>query len=313
MKKLNKIYIAFTLLVFAMAIGVVQLQPESGYELLSNPVSWLVLLCAFFLLISFIAVFKAMDSMRWMIQQKDGKVEEEEEESDDDDEDFLSSIWKKMQDARPIEEEAEIELDHNYDGIRELDNNLPPWWLWGFYLSILFAVIYLVRYHITGSAPLQAEEYRIEMAEAEKAKAEYLRNAANLVDETNAFVVTDEAKIKEGAKLFNSNCVVCHAADGGGGIGPNLTDEYWLYGGDVKDLFSTIKYGTSKGMTKWKDLLTPSQIQNVASFVLNLQGTTPLDPKEAQGELYIPEMDAPADSLNPVDSANTETDSINLP
>lgn len=304
MKKLNKVFIVFGLLVFAMAYGVVQLNKDSSYDLVGDPTVWLVVISSLFLILSFLAIFKAMETMKWMIQKNDSiqeEIEENEEETD-----FMSSLWQKLNGTRPIEEESEIELDHNYDGIIELDNNLPPWWLWGFYLSMLFAVVYLFRHHISGDAPLQIEEYQIEMAEAEKAKAEYLRTAADLVDETNVIAFTAAAKIKEGGKIYQEKCAACHLNDGGGLVGPNLTDEYWLHGGDIKDIFTSIKYGIpSKGMREWKSELGAADMQKVASFILSLKGTTPLTPKEAEGELYLP-----IDSIAKSDSITLQADSL---
>lgn len=291
MKKLNSIYIVFVLLIIAFSISLGYLTPERGLELVRSPTTWMVVISAFFLILSFVAIFKAMDTMKWLIQKKEGKLEEEEEEEIEDQDSFLSTVWKKLQDSRPIEEEADIELDHNYDGIRELDNNLPPWWLWGFYLSMVFAVVYLVRHHITGSAPLQIEEYQIELAEAEKSKAEYLKNAADLVDENSVVALTGVSILKEGAKIFATSCAVCHGPDGGGTVGPNLTDEYWLHGGSVNDVFSTIKYGVpSKGMVPWKDQMGASDMQKVASFILSIKGTQPSNPKAPQGDLYQQEI-----------------------
>lgn len=302
MKKLNNIFIVFGLLVFAMAIGTINLDREVGYELLSDPVFWLVTISAIFLILSFLAVYKAMETMQWMLKQKNSTeeeiVEEEEKESDD----FLTRLWQKLQDSRPIEEESEIDLDHNYDGIRELDNNLPPWWLYGFYLSMLFAVIYVVRHHVTGDAPLQIEEYKIELAEAEKAKEEYLKNAADLVDETNVVLLTSGPKLVEGGKIYKEKCAVCHLNDGGGLVGPNFTDEYWIYGGDIKDVFTTIKYGTDKGMREWKSEIGAADMQKVASYVLSFQGKTSATPKAPEGELYKPSISAPADTVAIQDS-----------
>lgn len=289
MKKLNSPFIIFVLFLMLGAISIGTIDYERGYQLLSDPVTWLVLVAAFFLLMAFGAVFKAMDTMRWLVMKKEGKLPELVEEEDEAP-GFFETIWQKLQDSRPIEEEAEIDLDHNYDGIRELDNNLPPWWVWGFYITIGFAVVYLFRYHVSGSAPLSAEEYRIEMTQAEIDKEEYLKNAANLVDENSVTALTDESALKDGQALFMTNCAVCHAKDGGGGVGPNLVDQYWIHGGSISDVFSTIKYGVpAKGMIPWKDQLGASDMQKLASYILSIQGNPAENPKEAQGELYEPE------------------------
>ena len=202
--------------------------------------------------------------------------------------------WEKVNSMRPVQEEANIDLGHDYDGIRELDNRLPPWWLYGFYLCILFAVIYLYRFHVAHSAPLSKEEYTISMNEAAAAKEEYLKKAANKVDETNVTYLTDAANLDAGKKIFTTICMACHLADGGGSVGPNLTDQYWIHGGGIKDIFKTIKYGwPEKGMKSWKDDYSPVQIAQLASFVKSLQGTKPAKAKEPQGVIYE-ETAAPA-------------------
>jgi cytochrome c oxidase cbb3-type subunit 3 len=202
--------------------------------------------------------------------------------------------WEKVNSMRPVHEEANIDLGHDYDGIRELDNRLPPWWLYGFYLCILFAVIYLYRFHVAHSAPLSKEEYTISMNEAAAAKEEYLKKAANKVDETNVTYLTDAASLDAGKKIFTTICMACHLSDGGGSVGPNLTDQYWIHGGGIKDIFKTIKYGwPEKGMKSWKDDYSPVQIAQLSSFVKSLQGTKPAKAKEPQGVIYE-ETAAPA-------------------
>lgn len=195
--------------------------------------------------------------------------------------------WDKVNSFRPIKEEAALDLGHDYDGIRELDNRLPPWWLYGFYVSIVFAGIYLYRYHIKESAPLSGEEFAIAMKQAEEQKEAYLKKAANKVDETTVKLLTGESELAAGKNVYTINCVACHGQKGEGGVGPNLTDDYWLAGGSVQDVFKTIKYGRQeKGMRSWKDDLSPMQIAQVTSYIKSLQGTTPANGKEPQGELY---------------------------
>jgi cytochrome c oxidase cbb3-type subunit III len=195
--------------------------------------------------------------------------------------------WDKVNSFRPIKEEASLDLGHDYDGIRELDNRLPPWWLYGFYVSIVFAGIYLYRYHIKESAPLSGEEFSIAMKQAEEQKEAYLKKAANKVDETTVKLLTGESELAAGKNVYTINCVACHGQKGEGGVGPNLTDDYWLAGGSVQDVFKTIKYGRQeKGMRSWKDDLSPMQIAQVTSYIKSFQGTTPANSKEPQGELY---------------------------
>jgi cytochrome c oxidase cbb3-type subunit III len=199
-----------------------------------------------------------------------------------------SWFWDKFNAAIPIEKEKDVLLDHNYDGIQELDNSLPPWWKYGFYLTIIVACIYIYRYHISNTGPSQHDEYVTEMEQGEADKAAYLTQAGNNVDENTVVLLTDAGELAAGKELFIKTCAACHLADGGGVVGPNLTDEYWLHGGSIKDIFKTIKYGwQEKGMKSWKDDYSPKQIQQLASFVKSLKGTKPATPKAPQGELYI--------------------------
>ncbi len=201
------------------------------------------------------------------------------------------SAWFKINkilvDAVEIEDEKDILMDHEYDGIRELDNNLPPWWKWGFYATIVFAIIYLSVYHVFKVGDLQIAEFNRSNAEAEIAIAEF-KKAQNLnVDETTVTLMVDPADIKEGKSLFTKNCVSCHGPDGGGGIGANLSDNHWLYGNDIKNVFSTIKYGANNGMRSWNDDFNGVQIQQIASFILtSIEGTNVPNGKEAEGEIY---------------------------
>jgi cytochrome c oxidase cbb3-type subunit III len=199
----------------------------------------------------------------------------------------IRTWWDKVNSFRPVKEEAALDLGHDYDGIRELDNRLPPWWLYGFYISIVFAGIYLYRYHVKESAPLSGEEFAIAMKQAAAQQEAYLKKAANKVDETTVKILTGESELAAGKNVYTMNCVACHGQKGEGGVGPNLTDDYWLAGGSVQDLFKTIKYGRQeKGMRSWKDDLSPMQIAQVTSFIKSLHGTTPANGKEPQGELY---------------------------
>jgi len=198
--------------------------------------------------------------------------------------------WDNMNKFKPIHEEADIDLGHDYDGIRELDNKLPPWWLYGFYCCILFACIYLYRFHVSHSAPSSKEEYEISVAKADAEKAAYLEKSANNVDENTVKLLTDEASLAAAKVTFQTICGACHLPTGAGSVGPNLTDDYWLHGGSIKDVFKTIKYGwPDKGMKSWKDDFSPIQIAQLASYVKSLHGTNPPNGKAPQGTLYTEE------------------------
>ena len=215
--------------------------------------------------------------------------------------------WDNFNKLKPIQEEASIDLGHDYDGIRELDNRLPPWWLYGFFLCILFAVVYLWQHQVSHSAPNAIEEYQTSVAEAAVAKEAYLAKSKNSVDENTVKLLTDADDLASGKKIFSTVCAACHLADGGGIVGPNLTDDYWIHGGSIQDIFKTLKYGwPEKGMKSWKDDYSPVQLAQIASFVKSLHGTKPATPKEPQGELYKEENTiAPATDSLKKDSAKT--------
>ncbi|MCC6412444.1 MAG: c-type cytochrome [Saprospiraceae bacterium] len=212
------------------------------------------------------------------------------------------SFWTRMrrqywEDAVPREREHEIMSHHAYDGIRELDNRLPPWWVNMFYLTIVFAIAYMVYYHWGGDGPSQIEEYEKDMEQAKKEMAVALAGQANAVDESNVTALTDASALGEGELIFKNSCAACHAPDGGGTVGPNFTDEYWIHGGGIKNIFKTVKYGVpEKGMIAWASQLNPSDMQKVSSYILTLQGTKPAAPKEPQGEIWKEDAAAAQDS-----------------
>lgn len=214
--------------------------------------------------------------------------------------------------AVPIENEATITFDHEYDGIRELDNSLPPWWLWGFYISIVFGVAYLLHYHVFDTGQLSAAELKTEYAKAEEEKAALMKNMAAAgevaVTEETVTVLTDASAIANGKATFDGMCATCHGNVAQGNIGPNLTDDYWIYGGSIKNIFKTVTNGTPNGMQSWKSQLSPKTIQEVGSYIKSLRGSNPAGAKAPQGELYKEEDNtAKTDS-----SASAKADTVAL-
>ena len=215
------------------------------------------------------------------------------------------SWLQRLTAAVPVERQEEIVFDHAFDGIRELDNKLPPWWVGMFYLTIIIGVAYFAYDTVFDMNGSSADQYKKEMAQAEEYKKARLAALGSQIDENNVKLLTDAEAIAAGQSQFVAKCAACHQAEGGGGVGPNLTDEYWLHGGSVQDVFKTIKYGVpSKGMIAWESQLTPPQIQNISSFILSLQGTSPPNPKEQQGELYV----AKKQTTETTDSTETATE-----
>jgi cytochrome c oxidase cbb3-type subunit III len=205
-------------------------------------------------------------------------------------------LSKILTDRVPMENEDSILLDHNYDGIMELDNNLPPWWKWGFYLSIFIGIIYFANYHVFGISNLQEDAYKKELVQAEEKIKEYLASQAMDVDEKSVVILTGKSDLNKGRDLYQQYCSACHGKNGQGIVGPNFTDDYWIYGGSIVDVFKLIKYGGKNGMKSWKDELNPIEMQQVASYIKNLKDTNPPDQKEAQGELYV-EVSLVSDSI----------------
>ena len=201
-----------------------------------------------------------------------------------------SRISQRLNASVPVTEEKNIELDHNFDGIKELDNHLPPWWKWLFYGTIAWSVVYIIAFHFLDTLPLSTEEYNNEVAIAQQEALK--RKAASpqaAIDEDNLQYIHDAAIIEKGKSVFlNNSCGSCHRNDGGGNtIGPNLTDDYWMHGGDVKNIYTTIKNGVvEKGMPAWGKTMSPEDVRNVTFFVMSLHGTDPENAKAPQGDLF---------------------------
>ncbi|MFM6925952.1 MAG: cbb3-type cytochrome c oxidase N-terminal domain-containing protein [Ferruginibacter sp.] len=194
--------------------------------------------------------------------------------------------------AVPVEKEADVMLDHDYDGIRELDNALPPWWKYGFYVTIGVAFIYLLNFHVLGNGLNPTQEYNAEVEKAKIAKEAYEATNKDRIDENNVPMANAEG-IKAGQALFEANCIACHLKDGGGNVGPNLTDDYWIHKGSLNDIYHTIKNGyADKGMQSWANTFTEKEISYLASFVKSLKGTKPATPKAPQGDFWTDEKPA---------------------
>lgn len=200
---------------------------------------------------------------------------------------WWQKVYEKLNDRVPMDKENDILLDHDYDGVHELDNNLPPWWKGVFYIAIAFAPLYIWFNHYSDYGKSSAEAYAIEMEMAEEEVKAYVATQKNAVDESNVAVLAEAEDLDRGRMVFNSKCAVCHGQQGEGGIGPNLTDVYWIHGGSIKDVFKTIKYGVpEKGMIAWKNDLNARSMQEIASYIISLKGTDPPGAKEPQGEEY---------------------------
>ena len=243
-------------------------------------VIFLELLVVFLLVLFIRNIFRAIHPIEKIIVA--GKVQTDS---------WLIKTWHKLDKqfftkAVPLEKEADMLLDHDYDGIKELDNALPPWWKYGFYITILVAVFYILKFEVWHTGMNPTEEYNTEMTIAKTETDAYLASAKENVDE-NSVTDLDAAGNAAGKAIFAKTCVPCHLADGQGLVGPNLTDEYWIHGGSIKDIFKTIKYGfPDKGMQSWQTTYSPVEMQQLSSYIRSLRGTNPPNPKAPQGDLY---------------------------
>ena len=296
--------------IFFIIFGIVEYFIDSGEQpaFIEYPAVLLFLILVLIILIAIEAIVAAIENIMLQKMDEATKARFLAEKNKEVEFKWLNNLYKKLTRSKPIEEEGEIILDHNYDGIKELDNSLPPWWLYGFYATIIFAAIYLVRYHIF-DGPTQLDELETELAEAQTAIEEYKKTAKNLVDINTVEMLTETSDLSAGKAIWDANCVACHMADGGGGIGPNMTDEYWILGGGIKNVFKTISEGgrDGKGMIAWKQQLKPLEMAQVASYVLTLQGTTPANPKAPEGDIWVDENAEPAvESTTETPEENTE-------
>ncbi len=246
-----------------------------------------VVIMAFYTIVRLFTLVTRMQELEYLKQQGvdvSEYLEKKEKTS------WWERFMKRMTKAVPVEREEEVMFDHEYDGIRELDNSLPPWWVALFYVTIIFGVVYLSYYHFLGYGPSSAEEFRMEMEQAKKAVAAYKAQMGAAVDENTATILTDEQELSVGQTIFETNCAACHQPDGSGNIGPNLTDEFWIHGCTIKDVFHIISEGVpEKGMIPWKTQLRPKDIQRVASYILVKLAGTNKEGKAPEGEKCQPQ------------------------
>lgn len=275
---------------FFLIFGLMEYFIDSGDKpaIIEYPITQLFMLLILMILIAIELILSSIENVMFQTLTKEGKEKYLATKSKKYEWTWAKNLMEKLTRSRSVEREEEIILDHNYDGIRELDNVLPPWWVYLFYGTIIFSVVYLVRFHVIGDYT-QKEEYEQEVAAAKIAIEEYKKTAKDLVDASTVEFLSDAADLSAGEKIYTTNCVACHMADGGGGIGPNLTDEYWILGGGIKNVFTTISEGgrDGKGMIAWKQSLKPAEIAQVASYVLTLSEKTPANPKAPEGEIWV--------------------------
>lgn len=183
-------------------------------------------------------------------------------------------------------------MEHDADGIRELDNKLPRWWVWLFYITIIFSVLYMLHYHVFHTGKLMAAEYAEEMKAGEAVKSSAMSRFESNISGLKPS--TDQTVLGTGSQIYTKACAPCHRADGGGLVGPNLTDDYWIHGSNFTDTVSVIWNGVpAKGMVTWKNTLKPDEIYSVASYIYTLRGSKLATPGKA------PENQAPVKPTGP--------------
>jgi len=311
MKKLIPVYVRVPVIFFTVFMALEYFIDSGDHPaFIKYPMVSVFLLVFLFLLIAIEIVIRAIDSVTYHLLTQEQKEQLNQVNSFSfSDSAFFKRLIKALTKSEPIENDKHLLLDHDYDGIKELDNTLPPWWVYLFYGCIIFAVIYLVRFEIMGGDN-QEMELKKEMTQAKIDVANYMKTAPDLMDEKTVTLLTDPSDLVTGKAIFTTNCVACHRADGGGQIGPNLTDDHWILGGGIKNVFHTLVNGgrDGKGMISWKGTLKPKEMQKVASYVLAMQGSNPKDPKAPEGEIWVDEnaTKSPATAAAMLDSTNVK-------
>jgi len=203
-----------------------------------------------------------------------------------------------------LDDEKDKLMDHEYDGIRELDNYMPTWWLWLFYVTIAIAVVYLFYYEISGWGMDQHEQYQAEVAAAQEMYGSP-EEEAKADEQYQWTLLTQEQAVNEGEKLFlkqSQLCYTCHGKNAQGMVGPNLTDEWWLHGCSPEEIANSIKNGfPNKGMMPYGGgpKLSNEEVEKMVAYIVSLEGTEPDDPKK-------PDMNR-AKKCNPLEAADVKT------
>ena len=309
MKKLIPSYVRVPLL-FAIVFAALEYFIDSGDRpaFIKFPMVALFLGVFLFLLIAIEIVIDAVDKVTYHLLTDEQKKQLSEAQSVS----FTESKWyqnmvSKLTRSKEMEREEDIMLDHDYDGIKELDNVLPPWWVYLFYGTIVFALVYMIRFHVMNEYD-QEQEFKNEVELAELEKSKLPKSAADEISYETVVAVTDATSLAKGKEIFNNACAACHKADGGGLVGPNLTDKHWINGGGIKNVFKLISEGSKNNpsMVAWKANLSATDIQSVSSYILTLEGSNPPDAKAAEGEIWAETGDAAAVPATVVDSTNVE-------
>jgi len=195
---------------------------------------------------------------------------------------------------------VDVDTGHEYDGIREFDNRLPSWWLMTLWGAVVFSIGYWTYYHTTGTGSSSKEAYLAEVGESKKAEAERAAKAGVVTDDDLLALTKSAEALERGKQAYTTNCIACHKADGGGLVGPNLTDAFWIHGDKPTDLYKVVAEGVlPKGMPAWKPVLGPTTTQEVVAYVLTMKDTNVAGGKEPQGNKAGGAAEAPAPTPAP--------------
>lgn len=292
MKNIIPAYVRVPVIFFAVLMAM-EYFIDSGNRpaFIKFPMVSVFLFVFLFLLIAIEITVSAVDNITYYLLTEEQKIQlSEASDLSFTDSEWYKRLMAKLTKTESLDNEGQLLLEHDYDGIKELDNNLPPWWVYLFYASILFGVVYMVQYEVLG-ADNQEMELTKEVAQAKIDIAEYMKTAPDMMDEKSVTLLTDPADLAAGKEIYTTNCAACHRADAGGQIGPNLTDDKWILGGGIKNVFHTLVNGgrDGKGMISWKGTLKPKEMQKVASYILSLKGSNPPDAKAPEGEVWVVE------------------------
>ncbi len=258
-------HLLLTLALVVLNLGVAQAQAQAPDRGTEAALIFTGILTAFFVILTFFIIFVL-----------DGNIEP-----------LLRALKTVYASVAPKASAKAILLEEDHDGIKELDNRVPPWFNYLFGGTIVFGAFYFLSYHVWQSSPLPQAEYAEEMAAADLSRRVRMASEGT-INEDELTTLKDDASIKTGQERFLKNCVSCHGSKGEGIVGPNLTDQYWIHGGGIRNVYATIKNGVpEKGMISWKLVFTPKEIQQIASYVLSLQGTSPPNAKKPEGQLYV--------------------------
>ncbi len=304
MKK-NKLNLLITTLALLFTFPAVAQQTGSATGPSYQPFYYVIgglLIVIFFMVLTMLRLARLIAEQHYRIIH--GKAMETETAVERTSDSWLAKTWKGLTASVPKGMERDVMLDHDYDGIRELDNRMPPWLQYIFVVSVATAIIYILIYHVYNIGMLPLEEYATELQRADDQKAKMLLTAGSSIDESSAKLLTDASSLAAGKTIFIARCAACHGQLGEGGVGPNLTDDYWLHGGSINEVFKVVKYGVpAKGMVSWTGILKPEEMETVSSFILSMQGTAPPNPKAPQGEKYVAKVVAADSTVAPADTA----------